>query len=123
MTLDALPVPAKASALLTATTKGFDARLLSARSRATGRVVVPFTISCGECFFCRQGFYSGCERSNPDKQKAEKMWGHSPAGLFGYSHILGGFPGGQAEYLRVPYADVGPIKVPDGLSDEQIVPF
>jgi threonine dehydrogenase-like Zn-dependent dehydrogenase len=85
------------------------------------RVVVPFTISCGECFFCRQGFYSGCERSNPDKQKAEKMWGHSPAGLFGYSHILGGFPGGQAEYLRVPYADVGPIKVPDGLSDEQVL--
>jgi len=87
------------------------------------RVVVPFTIACGECFFCRRGFYSGCERSNPDqsKKKAETMWGHSPAGLFGYSHLLGGFPGGQAEYLRVPFADVGPIKVPSGLSDEQVL--
>lgn len=83
------------------------------------RVVVPFTISCGECFFCKRGFYSGCERSNPDKAQATKMWGHSPAGLFGYSHLLGGFPGGQAEYLRIPYADVGPIKIPDSLSDEQ----
>jgi threonine dehydrogenase-like Zn-dependent dehydrogenase len=85
------------------------------------RVVVPFTISCGECFFCKRGFYSGCERSNPNKQKAEKLWGHSPAGLFGYSHLLGGYAGGQAEYLRVPYADVGPIKVPDGLTDEQVL--
>lgn len=85
------------------------------------RIVVPFTISCGECFFCRRGFYSGCERSNPDKEKAEKVWGHSPSGLFGYSHLLGGYPGGQAEYLRVPYADVGPIKVPDGLTDEQVL--
>ncbi len=85
------------------------------------RVVVPFTIACGECFFCRRGFYSGCERSNPDKQKAEKLWGHSPAGLFGYSHLLGGFPGGQAEYMRVPFADTGPIKVPEGLSDEQVL--
>jgi len=85
------------------------------------RVVVPFTISCGECFFCQRGFYSGCERSNPNKAVAEKLWGHSPAGLFGYTHLLGGFPGGQAEYLRVPYADVGPIKVPDGLSDEQVL--
>lgn len=85
------------------------------------RVVVPFTISCGECFFCRKGFYSGCERSNPDKAKAAKLWGHSPAGLFGYSHLLGGYAGGQAEYLRVPFADVGPIKVPNGLSDEQVL--
>jgi threonine dehydrogenase-like Zn-dependent dehydrogenase len=85
------------------------------------RVVVPFTISCGECFFCRRGFYSGCERSNPNIKMAEKLWGHSPAGLFGYSHLLGGFPGGQAEYLRVPFADVGPIKVPQGLSDEQVL--
>lgn len=83
------------------------------------RVVVPFTISCGECFFCKRGYFSGCERSNPDRAKAEKMWGHSPAGLFGYSHLLGGYSGGQAEYLRVPFADVGPIKVPDSLSDEQ----
>ncbi|MGP4802751.1 zinc-dependent alcohol dehydrogenase [Agrobacterium cavarae] len=83
------------------------------------RVVVPFTISCGHCFFCQRGFFSGCENSNPDKEKAKKMWGNSPAGLFGYTHMLGGYSGGQAEYLRVPYADVGPIKVPDGLTDEQ----
>jgi len=85
------------------------------------RVVVPFTISCGECFFCRKGFYSGCERTNPDRDKAEKLWGHSPAGLFGYSHLLGGYAGGQAEYLRIPYADVGPLKVPSALSDEQVL--
>ncbi|APG13820.1 glutathione-dependent formaldehyde dehydrogenase [Bradyrhizobium japonicum] len=85
------------------------------------RVVVPFTISCGECFFCKNGFYSGCERSNPNAKMAEKMWGHSPSGLFGYSHMLGGFAGGQAEYLRVPYADVGPYKVPEGLTDEQVL--
>src|SRR3979409_1611591 len=85
------------------------------------RVVVPFTIACGECFFCKNGFFSGCEPTKPDKAKAEKLWGHSPAGLFGYSHLLGGYAGGQAEYLRVPFADVGPIKVPDGLSDEQVL--
>lgn len=85
------------------------------------RVVVPFTISCGECFFCQRGFYSGCERSNPNQDKAAKMWGHSPAGLFGYSHLLGGFAGGQAEYMRVPFADVGPLKVPDHLTDEQVL--
>ncbi|WP_271899723.1 zinc-dependent alcohol dehydrogenase, partial [Candidatus Phyllobacterium onerii] len=85
------------------------------------RVVVPFTIACGECFFCKKGYFSGCERSNPDKAKAAKLWGSSPAGLFGYSHLLGGYSGGQAEYLRVPYADVGPMKVPDGLSDEQVL--
>jgi threonine dehydrogenase-like Zn-dependent dehydrogenase len=83
--------------------------------------VVPFTISCGECFFCQRGYFSGCERSNPNAEMASKLWGHSPAGLFGYSHLLGGYPGGQAEYLRVPYADVGPIKVPEGLSDEQVL--
>lgn len=83
------------------------------------RIVVPFTISCGECFFCTRGFYSGCERSNPDAEKVRKLWGNSPAGLFGYSHLLGGYSGGQAEYLRVPYADVGPIKVPGGMSDDQ----
>jgi len=85
------------------------------------RVVVPFTIACGECFFCQRGFFSGCERSNPNAKLAAELWGHSPAGLFGYSHLLGGFPGGQAEYLRVPYADVGPIKVPEGLTDEQVL--
>ena len=85
------------------------------------RVVVPFTIACGECFFCQRGQFSGCERSNRDFKKAEKLWGHSPAGLFGYSHLLGGYPGGQAEYLRVPFADAGPIKVPNHLTDEQVL--
>lgn len=85
------------------------------------RVVVPFTVSCGECFFCRNGFFSGCERTNPDHDKASKLWGNAPGGLLGYSHLLGGYAGGQAEYLRVPYADVGPIKVPDHLSDEQVL--
>ncbi|MBB3236583.1 zinc-dependent alcohol dehydrogenase [Phyllobacterium endophyticum] len=85
------------------------------------RVVVPFTIACGECFFCKRGYFSGCERSNPNKEKAAKLWGNSPAGLFGYSHLLGGYSGGQAEYLRVPYADSGPIVVPEGLSDEQVL--
>jgi threonine dehydrogenase-like Zn-dependent dehydrogenase len=85
------------------------------------RVVVPFTIACGECFFCKKGHFSGCERTNPDHTKAAKLWGHSPAGLFGYSHLLGGYSGGQAEYLRVPYADVGPLKVPNSLSDEQVL--
>ena len=85
------------------------------------RVVVPFTIACGECFFCQRGYFSGCERSNPNKKAAEKLWGNSPAGLFGYSHLLGGYAGGQAEYMRVPFADVGPIKVPNGLTDEQVL--
>jgi len=91
------------------------------RLKPGDRVVVPFTISCGECFFCQRGLYSLCDRSNPNAPLAAKVMGHSPAGLFGYSHMLGGFPGGQAEYLRVPFADVGPVKVPDGLSDEQVV--
>jgi threonine dehydrogenase-like Zn-dependent dehydrogenase len=83
------------------------------------RVVVPFPISCGNCFFCNDEQYSLCENSNPNAHVAEKLWGHSPAGIFGYSHMLGGYAGGQAEYVRVPFADVGPIKVPDSLSDEQ----
>ena len=85
------------------------------------RVVIPFPIACGDCFFCKRGWFSGCERSNPNKEMAAKLWGHSPAALFGYSHLLGGIPGGQAEYIRVPYADVGPIKVPEGLTDEQVL--
>jgi threonine dehydrogenase-like Zn-dependent dehydrogenase len=85
------------------------------------RVVVPFTISCGKCFFCEKSLFSLCDTSNPNAEIARKAMGQSPAGLFGYSHMLGGFPGGQAEYLRVPYADVGPIKVPDGLTDEQVL--
>jgi threonine dehydrogenase-like Zn-dependent dehydrogenase len=83
------------------------------------RVVIPFTIACGECFFCMNGWHSACERSNPDAEKASKLWGHSPAGLFGYSHLLGGYAGGQAEYLRVPFADVGALKVPIGMPDDQ----
>jgi threonine dehydrogenase-like Zn-dependent dehydrogenase len=85
------------------------------------RVVVPFTISCGSCFFCQKGLFSLCDTSNPNAEIARKAMGQSPAGLFGYSHMLGGFAGGQAEYLRVPFADVGPIKIPDGLRDEQVL--
>ncbi len=85
------------------------------------RVVVPFPIACGRCWSCRQGLYSVCENSNPNAWMAEKLWGYSPAGIFGYSHLTGGFAGGQAEYARVPYADVGPIKVPDELPDEKVL--
>jgi threonine dehydrogenase-like Zn-dependent dehydrogenase len=85
------------------------------------RVVVPFTISCGECFFCRKTLYSCCDTSNPNAEIARKAMGHSPAGLFGYSHMLGGFAGGQAEYLRVPYADVGPLKIESSLPDEKVL--
>jgi threonine dehydrogenase-like Zn-dependent dehydrogenase len=85
------------------------------------RVVVPFPISCGRCWSCQRQLFSLCENSNPNAAIAEKFFGHSPAGIFGYSHMLGGFAGGQAEYARVPFADVGPIKVPDGLPDEQVL--
>jgi threonine dehydrogenase-like Zn-dependent dehydrogenase len=85
------------------------------------RVVVPFPIACGNCYFCEEQQHSLCENSNPNAPMAEKMWGHSPAGIFGYSHLTGGYAGGQAEYVRVPYADVGPIKVPDGLDDEKVL--
>jgi len=85
------------------------------------RVVVPFPISCGNCFFCQQQMFSLCENSNPNAWMAEKMFGHAPAGIFGYSHLTGGYAGGQAEYARVPFADVGPIKVPEHLSDEQVL--
>ena len=85
------------------------------------RVVVPFTISCGHCWFCDQTLYSLCDNTNPKPENARKAMGHSPAGIYGYSHLTGGIPGGQAEYLRVPHADVGPIKVPDGLTDEQVL--
>lgn len=84
-------------------------------------VVVPFCISCGSCYFCSKGLFSLCDTSNPNAELAKKAMGHSPAGLFGYSHMLGGFAGGQSEYLRVPYADVGPIKIPDGLPDEKVL--
>jgi threonine dehydrogenase-like Zn-dependent dehydrogenase len=85
------------------------------------RVVVPFPIACGNCFFCQEQLYSVCENSNPNAWMAEKMWGHSPAGIFGYSHLTGGYAGGQAEYARVPFADVGPLKIPSGLSDEEVL--
>jgi threonine dehydrogenase-like Zn-dependent dehydrogenase len=83
------------------------------------RVVVPFTISCGQCWFCTKGLFSACERTNPNAEMAIKAMGHSPAGLFGFSHMLGGYSGGQAEYLRVPMADIGPIKIPENVTDEQ----
>jgi len=88
---------------------------------AGDRVVVPFTISCGSCWFCRNDLYSLCDNSNPNAELARKSMGHSPAGLFGYSHVMGGYAGGQAEYLRVPYADVGPKKIESDLSDEEVL--
>jgi threonine dehydrogenase-like Zn-dependent dehydrogenase len=89
--------------------------------RSGDRIVVPFPISCGNCFFCSKELYSLCENSNPNSSMAAELWGHSPAGIFGYSHLVGGYAGGQAEYVRVPFADVGHVKVPDGLSDEQVL--
>jgi threonine dehydrogenase-like Zn-dependent dehydrogenase len=85
------------------------------------RVVVPFPIACGACRACEKGLFSVCENSNPNAEMAEKMWGHSPAGIFGYSHMLGGYAGGQAQFARVPFADVGPIKIENGLPDEQVL--
>ena len=89
------------------------------RLRIGDRVVVPFTICCGECEQCQRGNYSVCERSNRNKNLADKAFGHATAGLFGYSHLTGGYDGGQAEYVRVPFSDFGPVRVPDSLSDEQ----
>jgi threonine dehydrogenase-like Zn-dependent dehydrogenase len=85
------------------------------------RVIVPFPIACGNCFFCTHNLWSCCDNSNPNAWMAEKLYGYTAAGLFGYSHMLGGYAGGQAEYVRVPFADVGPFKVPDTLSDEQVL--
>ena len=85
------------------------------------RVVVPFTICCGECEQCRRGNFSVCERSNRNADAASKVFGHSTAGLFGYTHLTGGYAGGQAEYVRVPFADIAPVKIPDGLTDEQVL--
>ncbi|CCF85522.1 zinc-dependent alcohol dehydrogenase [Nitrolancea hollandica] len=89
--------------------------------RIGDRVIVPFAISCGSCLFCERGLWSLCDNSNPNAALAEKMYGSSGAGFFGYSHLFGGYAGGQAEYARVPFADVGPLKVPDGLADEQVL--
>jgi threonine dehydrogenase-like Zn-dependent dehydrogenase len=90
--------------------------------KAGDRIVVPFTIACGSCFFCQKELYSCCDTTNRDAEKAAKVMGHAPAGLFGYSHLTGHYPGGQAEYLRVPFADVSPIKIEnDSLTDEQVL--
>jgi threonine dehydrogenase-like Zn-dependent dehydrogenase len=85
------------------------------------RVVVPFPIACGSCWSCKNGFYSVCENTNPNSWMAEKFFGHTTAGVYGYSHLTGGYPGGQAEYARVPFADVNPLKVPDDLTDDQVL--
>ena len=87
------------------------------------RVVVPFTISCGSCFFCKASLYSACDNSNPveTQEASEMLYGHPVSGLFGYSHLTGGYPGGQAQYVRVPFSDVGPIVIPDGIPDEKVL--
>jgi threonine dehydrogenase-like Zn-dependent dehydrogenase len=91
------------------------------RLKKGDRVVVPFVIACGHCFFCSKTLFSCCDTTNPNAKAAEKLMGHSPAGLFGFSHLLGGYAGGQAEYLRVPHADVGPIKIESDLPDEKVL--
>ncbi len=84
-------------------------------------VVVPFTIACGQCFFCQRGLWSACDNTNPNAWMMEKMYGYSGSGLFGYSHMMGGYAGGQAQYVRVPFADVGPLKIPDGVPDDKVL--
>jgi len=91
------------------------------RLRVGDRVVVPFTIACGRCFFCERKLWSLCDNSNPNAWMAEELYGYPTSGLFGYSHMTGGYAGGQAQYVRVPFADVGPLKVPDSLTDEQVL--
>jgi threonine dehydrogenase-like Zn-dependent dehydrogenase len=91
------------------------------RLKVGNRVVVPFPIACGKCWFCQAGLYSSCENLNPKAGLAETMYGFSPAGIYGYSHMMGGYAGRQAEYVRVPYADVGPFVIDDGLTDEQVL--
>ncbi len=87
------------------------------------RVVVPFVIACGSCYFCGKHQYSACDNSNPadNQDMSEALYGHPMSGLFGYSHLTGGYPGGQAEYVRVPFSDVGPIVVPDGIDDDKVL--
>jgi threonine dehydrogenase-like Zn-dependent dehydrogenase len=85
------------------------------------RVIVPFPISCGSCFMCKQGLFSGCENTNPNAWQQELVWGHATGGVYGYSHMLGGYAGGQAEYARVPFADVNPLKIPAGIEDEKVL--
>jgi threonine dehydrogenase-like Zn-dependent dehydrogenase len=97
--------------------KGIDAEKL----KVGDRVVVPFTIACGSCFFCKRQLWSSCDNSNPNAWMAEKLMGFTPSGIFGYSHMTGGYAGGQAQYARVPFADVGPLKVPEELPDEKVI--
>ncbi len=85
------------------------------------KVVVPFTIACGKCFFCEHHLWSLCDNSNPNAWIAENLMGYSPSGLFGYTHMTGGYAGGQAQYARVPFADVGPLKVPNGIDDDKVL--
>ena len=94
---------------------------VNGRLKKGDRIVIPFTIICGECDQCKRGNFSVCERSNRNKRIADKVFGHTTAGLFGYTHLTGGYPGGQAEYVRVPFADTTHIKVPDILTDEQVL--
>jgi len=89
--------------------------------RKGDRIVVPFPIACGQCYYCGHSEYSLCDNSNPNAWMAEEAYGYSPAGIFGYSHAFGGYAGGQAQYARIPYADVGPVKVPESLTDEQVL--
>jgi threonine dehydrogenase-like Zn-dependent dehydrogenase len=91
------------------------------RLKVGDRVVVPFTISCGECWFCQREMYSLCDTTNRTAENARAAMGHAPAGLFGYSHLTGGYSGGQAEYVRVPHADVGPIKLENDLPDDKVL--
>jgi len=98
-----------------------DVGMDNTRLKIGDRVVVPFTIACGRCYFCKEQLWSLCDNSNPNAWMAEKLYGYSGSGLFGYSHMYGGYAGGQAEYARVPFADIGPLKVPDTLTDEQVL--
>jgi threonine dehydrogenase-like Zn-dependent dehydrogenase len=91
------------------------------RLKVGDRVVVPFTIACGSCFFCQRELWSACDNSNPNAHMVESLYGYSGSALFGYSHMMGGYAGGQAQYVRVPYSDVGPMKVPDHLEDEKVL--
>jgi threonine dehydrogenase-like Zn-dependent dehydrogenase len=85
------------------------------------KVVVPFTIACGKCFFCKHNLWSACDNTNPNAWMMEKMYGYSGSGLFGYSHMMGGYAGGQAQYVRVPFADVGALQIPDGVPDDKVL--
>jgi threonine dehydrogenase-like Zn-dependent dehydrogenase len=91
------------------------------RLKVGDRVVVPFTISCGNCFFCKKDLFSACDHSNPNTEIARQQMGQSPAALFGFSHMLGGYAGGQSEYVRVPFSNIGPIKIPNGIPDEKVL--